>query len=303
MDARRASAALSIAIGPCWILSAARVAAAQTTAGAAETSAPNPVSFGADDVRLDAHSRALDASGNVHVDEPPFHLTSEALTLRRVPIGAELEGDGKLAFCPCLGAPLAVRFTGATVAPPHDIILRNPVLEVFGVPLAWAPVFWLRSPGRPGLLPPDLAWRGADGFFAGGGVHVPWRPGDAVHGLDLHAGGYLEGGAAVEATLRTSATATRVLWDRLHGSDGVAIGARGATASGSGEAPVDESVAWQVDALRGARAVQATTGVDAAARPFDRAEAQAAWRPAGFLLSTGVRTVALRGGDVLDLGV
>src|SRR4029077_2833193 len=148
-------------LGPLWILAAARIAAAQTTAEPAETPAPNPVSFGADDVKLDAHSQALDASGNVRVDEPPFHLTSDALRLRRVPIGAELEGDGKLAFCPCLGAPLAVRFTGATVAPPHDVILRNPVLEVFGVPVAWAPVFWLGSPGRPGLLPPDLAWRGA----------------------------------------------------------------------------------------------------------------------------------------------
>ncbi|HTB73973.1 MAG TPA: hypothetical protein VK762_12050, partial [Polyangiaceae bacterium] len=106
-----------------------------------------PVAFSADELRLDTRSQALDATGNVRVDEPPFHLNSDYLQLRRVPIGVELDGEGKLVFCPCLGAPLAVRFTGATVAPPHDLILRNPVLEVFGVPVAWAPAFWLRSPG------------------------------------------------------------------------------------------------------------------------------------------------------------
>jgi hypothetical protein len=304
--ARRAFPASSIALA---ILSALfaeeRAARAQEATGTAETPPPNPVSFSADDVRLDAHSQALDASGHVRVDEPPFHLTSDALTLRRVPIGAELDGDGKLAFCPCLGEPLAVRFTGATVAPPHDVILRNPVLEVFGVPLAWAPVFWLRSPGRFGLLPPDLAWRGADGFFAGGGVHVPWKQGDVVRGLDLRGGGYVDGGVAVETSLRTSATMTRVRWDRLHGHDGVAIGAQG-TAGGApteslGTDP-NESVAWGIEALRGARAVQATTDVEAAARPFDRGAAEVSWRPEQWVISSGVRTVALRGGDVLDLG-
>jgi hypothetical protein len=298
VDARRASAGLSIALALATLVAGGRAARAQTIG---ETGAPNPVTFGADDVKLDAHSQALDASGHVRVDEPPFHLTSDALTLRRVPIGAELEGDGKLAFCPCLGAPLGVRFTGATVAPPHDVILRNPVLEVFGVPIAWAPVFWLRSPGRFGLLPPDLAWRGADGFFAGGGVHVPWKQGDVVRGLDLRAGGYVDGGVAAEESLRTTATLTRIRWDRLRGNDGVAVGARGATANAQAEA--DASAAWGVDALRGARAVQATTDVDAAARPFDRAAATAVWRPDPWMIASGVRTVAPRGGDALDLGV
>ena len=77
-----------------------------------------PVAFGADEVRFDAHAQALEIVGHVHVDEPPFHLTGSALVLRRVPIGAELEGDGTLAFCPCLGTPLAVRFSEATVAVP-----------------------------------------------------------------------------------------------------------------------------------------------------------------------------------------
>ncbi len=277
-----------------------RPAHAQT---AAEARAASPVTFESDEIELDAHSQALHASGHVRVDEPPFHLTSDALTLRRVPIGAELEGAGELAFCPCLGAPLAVRFTGATVAPPHDVILRDPVLEVFGVPVAWAPVFWLRSPGRFGLLAPDVAWRGADGLFAGSGIHVPWSQGDVVRGVDLRAGGYASGGVAVDASLRTTASYTRVGWDRLHAEDGISIGAHGATAGASTEAEPGATAAWDVDALRGARAIQATTDVDAAARPFDRASAQAAWRPDGWMISSGVRTVALRGSDVLDLGV
>jgi hypothetical protein len=186
---------------------------------------------------------------------------------------------------------------------------------VFGVPVAWAPAFWLRSPGRFGLLPPELAWRGADGFFAGGGLHVPWKQGDVVRGLDLRAGGYVDGGVVVDASIRTTATDTHVRWDRLRGQDGVAVAARGATAiggtdpsgvpSGGLDEPKqeDESVAWQIDALRGARAVQATSDVDAAARPFDRAAAEAALRPDGWVIASGVRTVALRGGDALDLGV
>jgi hypothetical protein len=294
VNARCLSIAFAVAIGA--VAAFSRAAFAQSP-GPPET---NPVAFGADEVRLDAHSQALDVSGHVHVDEPPFYLTSDALRLRRVPIGAQLEGQGRLAFCPCLGTPLAVRFSGATVAPPHDVILRDTVLEVFGVPVAWAPVFWLRSPGRFGLLAPDVAWRGGDGFFAGGGVHLPWRPGDTTHGMDLRAGAYVSGGVAGEGALRTTATTTRVRWDRLRSDDGVSIEARGATAIANGDRA--DSVAWDIAALRGARAVTATTDLDMAARPFDRAQTQAAWRPDGWTLASGVRTVALRGGDLLDLG-
>jgi hypothetical protein len=251
-----------------------------------------PVAFGADEVRFDVRARALEVTGHVHVDEPPFHLTSDALTLKRVPIGVELDGRGEVAFCPCLGTPLAVRFDGATVAPPHDLVLRDPVLEVFGVPVAWAPIFWLRSSGRVGLLPPEVAWRGADGLFVGEGVHVPWVAGDRVRGLDLRAGGYVQGGAAVKADLRTATTETRLEWDRLHADDGVGVASRGWT----------EAAAWDVDALRGRRAVVATTDVDTAARPFDRATGAASLRDDGWTVASGVRAVALRGGDLTDLG-
>ena len=191
-----------------------------------------PLAFGADEVSVDPRSKSVDARGNVHVDAPPFHMQGDALTIRRAPLGAEVEGSGVVAFCPCLGTPLGVRFRRANLLPPHDLVLHDPVLEVFGVPVAWLPVFWLRSPGRPGLLPPDVAWRGSDGFFAGGGFHVPLVKGDLERGLDVRAGGYTEGGAAGEVTLRTAASATTVSVDDLRSDVGLGLRSRG-TAYGS----------------------------------------------------------------------
>ena len=261
-----------------------------------------PVAFEADKVRFDPKLRGLGASGHVRVDQSPFHLTSDELKLRRVGIGVELEGEGKLAFCDCPQAALAVRFSGATVAPPHDVILHDPVLEVLGVPLAWAPAVWLRSPAQFGLLPPDIAWRGEDGFFAGGGLHIPWSKGDAERGIDLRGGGYVKGGVAVEMAARTATTSTRLRWDRFHGDDGLAIAAFGSTAIVARTGGMD-SVAWDVSALRGNRAVQAATDVGAAAQPFDRAQGEAQWRWGGWTFASGVRAAARRGGDWLDFGV
>jgi hypothetical protein len=257
-----------------------------------------PVAFGADEVRFDARSRTLEIAGHVHVDEPPFFLASDGLKLRRVSIGVVLDGEGEVGFCPCLGTPLAVRFRGATVAPPHDLVLRDPVLEVFGVPIAWAPVFWLRSAGRFGVLPPEVAWRGGDGLFLGEGVHLPWRDGDAARGLDVRAGAYVQGGAAVEVAVRTGQSTTRIRWDRL-GSSGVGVKSQGATGPAS-EEEAGESFAWSTDTLRGSRAIAATTDVDAAARPFDRADGQLSWRAGGWTFASGIRAVALRGDSALD---
>lgn len=274
--------------------------AAEVIAHAETPNSPSEVSFEAETVHLDGPSQRLDVSGHVRVDEPPFHLTSPALTLLRLPVGVKLEGQGRVSFCPCLGTPLAVRFSEATVAPPHDLILKDPVLELFGVPLAWLPVVWLRSAGRVGLLPPDLEWRGRDGFFAGAGVHVPWRNGDVSEGISIRAGGYVEGGVAVETALLTNTTSTRIRWDRLRGEDGLSIAARGSTVSADDQP--HESVAWRLSALRGARSVASTTDVGAAAQPFDRGAAQASWSGAGWTLASGVRTVIARGGELSQLG-
>jgi hypothetical protein len=285
------------------VAGAALVAFATEPRAAAEPAneGPIPVDFQADEVRFEASKQALDVSGHVRVDVPPFTLTSDRVLLRRSRLGVDVEGKGELAFCPCLGTPLAVRFDGATVAPPHDVIVNKPTLVLFGLPVLWAPAFWLRSPARFGVLAPEVAYRGADGVFLGEGIHVPWRDGDGTRGLDLRGGAYLQGGAAVQASLTTSESTTRVRWDDLRNDQGLAIDARGATGIASPRRD-EHSVAWDVDVVRGARGVASTTDLDAAARAFDRATAEAAWRASGWTFASGMRAVTLRGGDATDLG-
>jgi hypothetical protein len=258
------------------------------------------MAFQADSVQFDARSKDLQALGHVRVDEPPFHLTSPGLRLRRAVVGAELVGTGRLSLSSCSDVPLAVRFSAATVAPPHDVVLRNPVLEVAGIPLAWSPSIWLRSGARAGLLPPEIAWRGQDGLYVGAGVHVPWTAGDPERGVDLRAGVYTAGGAFAGLTLRTAISSTRVGWDRLAESDGLFVRSDGSTAIARPSDPA--VVAWRLDALRGPRAVVATSDLAQAAEPFDRGLAEAAWRIGDWTLASGVRTVALRGSALADVG-
>jgi hypothetical protein len=265
---------------------------------------PPAVNARANDVAIDPRGRELVLKGDVRVDSPPFYLTSDALTVTRTRYGADVQGRGKVAFCPCLGgasrseAPwLAVGFDEATVAPPADLFVHDPTLRVFDVPILWLPWFWLRSPGRIGLLPPDAQYRGKDGLLLGDGVHLPWRPGDAEHGIDLRAAAYTVGGAAVDVRSVTASTTTRARWDRLHGDDGFTLDARGAIE------PVESgTLAWDVDAIRGARGVASTTELDAAARAYDRATAETAWRAGPLTLASGVRAASVRGGAPLELG-
>ena len=139
---------------------------------------PGELDVHASDVELDPRTRELLLRGDVRVDSSPFYLRADELRVRRTARGAiDVDGDGRVAFCPCLGAPLAVRFSEATLAPPADLFLRSPRLEVFGAPVLWLPHFWLRTPDKPGLLAPDVAYRGSDGMFLGDGVHLPIHDG------------------------------------------------------------------------------------------------------------------------------
>jgi len=253
-------------------------------------------------VEIDPRTREVQLTGDVRVDSPPFHLTSDALHVRRDARGAvDVDGVGRLAFCPCLGTPLAVRFEGALVAPPGDLILRSPTLQLAGVPILWLPYFWLRSPAKAGLLPPEVAYRGADGMFLGGGIHLPWSKGDTQRGLDLRAGGYFEGGAAVDGALTTPSSATHVGWDHLRG-DGLTLEARGGiTRDRGGDSRA--TLAWDADAIRGARGVRATTELEAAARPYDRAAGEMSLRAGGWTFASALRTTSLRGGGVFDVGM
>jgi hypothetical protein len=281
------------------VVAALAIAARAGSAGAQESAGAGAVEVHARTMELDARTRELLLSGDVHVDLAPFHLRADTLRLRRDTRGAvDVTGPGTLTFCPCLGAPLDVRFTRAIAAPPGDLILEDPKLDVLGAPVLWAPWFWLRSPGRVGLLAPDVAYRGADGVFAGEGVHVPWNGGDPRGGLDVRAGGYFTGGVAASATLATPSSTTRLAWDRLHADDGLTADARGAIESRAGES----QVAWDADAIRGARGVRATTDVEAASRAFDRMRAESAWRAEGWSVGTALRSTSLRGGALGDVG-
>ena len=82
----------------------------------------------------------------------------------------------------------------------------------------YLPWFWMRSDEKVGLLPPDVAYRGQDGFFAGGGVHLPWKDRGVRQALDLRGGGYLEGGFVADVRLRSPIAATKIRFDRLPGA-------------------------------------------------------------------------------------
>ncbi|MBL8610604.1 MAG: hypothetical protein JNL38_24915 [Myxococcales bacterium] len=254
----------------------------------------------ADEVSFDARSQKLTLRGNVRVDASPFHLRSEAIEAERTDHGLEIVGDSRVAFCPCLGTPLAIHVAGATVAPPGDLFLDRPTLEVFGLPVLWLPKFWLRSPARVGLLPPTVAYRGNDGVLLGGGLHVPWSsrpeprrpwpdpetPPDRV--LSVRGAGYLKGGARTEATFQTDRSVSRVTWDYLD-EHGLALESRGSAALEPAR------VAWDLDALRGARAVRATSALTVAAAPYDRGAVEVSASGADLTAATAVHLASARG--------
>ncbi|HEY1958681.1 MAG TPA: hypothetical protein VGH28_23850 [Polyangiaceae bacterium] len=262
----------------------------------------------ADDVTVDTRMRELELHGHVHADAAPFHLSADALKLKRSSRGIIVEGDGRLTFCPCLGTPIALGFKGATVAPPGDLFLTSPRLEIFHVPVFWLPFFWLRAPDRVGLLPPEISWRGPDGLFLGGGVHLPWKAnGKDLVVVDLTGGGYFDGGFAVGASARTADTTTLVRFDRLEQAvrpgaagdgSGLVVDARGSLSSAAGES-LRARAAWDFDLVRGARGAQSITDLDAASRVFDVGQAEASL-DGPLVVATGVRLAAFRGGELLS---
>jgi len=263
----------------------------------------------AEEISFDARERTVDLIGNVRVDLPPFHLRSQRIRVARTKYGIEVDGRGSLAFCPCLGTPLKVGFDHAIVAPPGDLILTNPTLRFYDVPVFALPYFWMRSDEKLGVLPPDIAYRGQDGMFVGGGVHIPWKSGGRKLALDLRGGAYLFDGFAVDTRLRAPASATRIRFDRRPGApapvlpgtpaqsadEGLLVDARGSSSSG------ELGAAWDADVLRGRRGVAATTDLDAAAKPWDRAAIEGALRGDHVVVATAVRAVTRRGGGLTDV--
>jgi hypothetical protein len=268
-----------------------------TSAWGEDARQPKPeIGFSADELEGDLRVGELSLRGNVVVTYDRFRLTSPELTLARTARGIGIHGWGELVFCPCPNPPVSIGFSGVLVGPPADLMVERPELRVAGTTLLVLPWFWLRAPSRPGLLPPTVAWRGADGLLLGAGVHLPWR-GAPIEGesspnaLDLTGAGYVEGGFEITGRLRTARSTNRVRWDRLRG-DLLAVDAHGSQpAEGTG------AVAWDVDAVRGSRARSAAPSLEEAARAFDRAAAEATVRPTDdALLGFGFRAIGPRGG-------
>lgn len=222
--------------------------------------AAGPAEVKADDVTLDARGRTLEAHGNVRVDANPFFLTADHLKLERSWRGLEVTGPGWLSFCPCSGPPFSLRFESGAVAPPADLFVKSPTLLLYGLPVFWLPYFWLRAPTRLGLLPPSFAWRGVDGLFTGGGVHIPF-----ARGLDVTGGGYWRGGFAGSLNVRTERSVLDIRLDTLRGDTGVTLDGRGSFDLEHGAWGV-----WDTDARIGARALYATTDLGEAAKPVNR---------------------------------
>lgn len=247
------------------VLSGGALLCAATPALADPPPAPaeHRVEFRADRVELETDARVLDLHGNVVIRSERFRLTGERLSLARSPRGVHVDGAGVLALCPCETPPVAFGLRSADLAPPSDVLMKSATLRVFGIPVFYWPYLWLRSPNRAGLLPPFVAYRGEEGLLLGSGVHVPFGE-TADASLDLSAGGYVLGGARVEARVRRPGARLDVAFDRFGGS-ALDVRSTAATAGENGSFG-----ALRVDWLAGARGQLATSALDRAVLPSDR---------------------------------
>lgn len=179
------------------------------------------------------------------------------------------------------------------MVPPADLVLENPTLRAGGVPVAWLPAFWLRSPRRLGLLPIKLAYRGDDGLLVGSGVHVPI--GDAGQ-VDVRAAGYLKGGVDLETRVATAESESAVRWDHL-GDSLLGVDLRGAVVPLPGA-----SLAWSVDALRGNRALGGPVLLEEAALRQDRVRGAVGASDGRTSFAVVVRADTARGGALNAVG-
>ncbi|MEI9951322.1 MAG: hypothetical protein WDO74_20680 [Pseudomonadota bacterium] len=140
-----------------------------------------------------------------------------------------------------------------------------------------------------GLTFPRLAYRGEDGFFAGGGAYLPLsvEDGRVTRSLTLGAGAYLFKGARLEAELDTEASSSRVAWDQLDAHGSAALS--------------EATFAYRIDALRGARAAIVSSSLEVSARRTDRARISVS-HVDQFALGFGVRADAPRAGALGDFG-
>jgi len=254
------------------------------------------VDFSAERVEVDGDLHALELQGNVRVQAQRYRLSSDRLQLTRWPRGVEAQGASNVAFCPCDDPPVLLRVKNATLAPPTDALFDQTTLEVFGLPVFWLPALWLRAPTRLGLIFPRLAYRGADGLFAGTGVYVPLQVSDGrvTRSLALAGGAYSAGGARLEGEFDSEASTSRVAWDHVQHS-ALEIDAHGSAALSEAQ------FAYHVSALRGERARVEPSSLEVASRRTDRATASVS-HVDEFALGFALRADAPRAGAFRDFG-
>jgi hypothetical protein len=272
-------------------------------AAPARADAPPRLTFEAARVEADPALRTVDLKGRIRAAFGAYRLTAEQLQLRFHDARVTFDGEGQVALCPCPDPPITFRFRGGELSAPGDLRLRFPRVHLFGVPVFALPHLWLRSSDQLGLLPPVLAYRGADGLLVGEGLHLPLPSArEGARALDLHASAYLRGGAEIRATLTTPESRLRLVVDEMRG-ERVLLDAAGFKAA-SDRSGLD--FAWDLDATRGDRARRGTVDLAPAALPFDSLAAsmiaRASLGSASALVSTGLLGRAARGEGAPAIG-
>jgi hypothetical protein len=264
------------------------------------------LTFEARRVDTDLQAHTVDLAGGVELGLDRYRLSAEHLHLRFTERGVHIEGEARVAFCPCPDPPVAFLFRGGHISRQGEITLDFPRLQLFGAPVFGLPVLWLRGPEQVGLLPPIIEYRGADGLVLGGGVHVPLpRAAEGPRALDVRFAAHanlegLEGGLQ----LTTPASRLRVVAE-VTDAWRIVLDAAGAVPAPD-RPGLALDLAWDVDALRGGRARAGTVDLAQAAQPFDSAAAALIGRTeagsTSLLFSTGVVGRALRGEGPLVVG-
>ncbi len=243
-------------------------------------------------VEADLKLRELELRDDVRVRLSPYYLRAQRIHLSLGKWGVRVVGNGILGFCPCEDPPVSIGFSGGWAGPPDELIVENPTLRIAGVPIFWLPYLWLRSPRKIGLGLPEVAFRGLDGLFLGQTLHLP-----ISKGMEIGVGGYTRAGFGASLDFATNETITRIRFDARSAS--AVAGSASPSGVGlsldiRGDAGDRAHVAWDVNALRGARAARTTLDRGTLALPYDRAAVAARVGPAGL----GIDMLGVRGGSL-----
>jgi hypothetical protein len=253
------------------------------------------VEFTSHTLVLDPDTRELTLTGDARLVAGRYHVRGERLVLSWPTSELRLEGGARVSWCACEPAPVALRFERLTLSEVGTLDLSQPVLELAGIPVLWAPWLRLEPPERFGLLPLELAWRGDDGLFVGAGVHVPLAGGASY--AQLSGGAFTAGGFAIALAAASPTSASWARWEELSGS-GLWLDLRGSVAPEGGP-----GVAWVADAIRGRRGVLGTPELGRAARSSDRARVTLAGSAHGLVYGLAARADTRRGGTLRSIDV